>query len=52
VSTGELLGNTVVQTLKDWKNVPDWLAGVCFNTTSSNTGGHTGAITVMQQAHD
>src|SRR6218665_292343 len=41
-----------VQTLKDWKGVPDWLAGVCFNTTSSSTGVHTSAITVIQQAYD
>ena len=26
------------------------LAGLCFDTTSSNTGIHTGAITVVQQA--
>jgi len=47
VSTGELLGNTLVQILKDWKDVPDWLAGVCFDATSSNMGVHTGAVTVI-----
>src|SRR6218665_3158433 len=40
-----------LQTLKDWKGVPDWLAGVCFNTSSS-AGVHMGAITVIQQAYD
>ena len=48
-STGDLMGKAVVQTLQNWKGVPDWLAGLCFDTTSSNTGIHTGAITVIQQ---
>lgn len=52
VSTGELMGNAVVQTLQDWKGVPDWLAGLCFDTTSANTGINTGAITVIQRAFD
>ena len=52
VSTGELMGNAVVQTLQDWKGVPDWLAGLCFDTTSTNTGINTGAITVIQRAFD
>ena len=52
VSTGELMGNAVVQTLQEWKAVPDWLAGLCFDTTSSNTGINTGAITVIQRAFD
>ena len=43
-STGELMGKAVVQTLQDWKGVSDWLAGLCFDTTSSNTGIHNGAI--------
>ena len=50
VSTSELMGNAVVQTLQDWKGVPDWLAGLCFDTTSENTGINTGAITVIQRA--
>jgi len=52
VSTGELMGNAVVQTLQDWKDVPYWLAGLCFDTTSSNTGVNTGAITIIQRAFD
>jgi len=52
VSTGELMGNAVVQTLQDWKGVPEWLAGLCFDMTSANTGINTGAITVIQQAFD
>ena len=51
-STGEMMGKAVVQTLQDWKGVSDWLAGLCFDTTSSNTGIHTGAITVIQQMYD
>ena len=44
ISTGEIMGNAVVQTLQDWDGVPHWLAGQCFDTTSSNTGIYTGAI--------
>lgn len=50
--TGVLMGNTVVQTLREWDGVPEWLAGLCFDTTSSNTGIHTGAITVIQRAFE
>jgi len=52
ISTGEIMGNAVVQTLQDWDGVPDWLAGLCFDTTSSNTGIHTCAITVIQRAFE
>jgi hypothetical protein len=51
MSTGELMGNTVVETLQDWIGVSDWLAGLCFDTSSS-TGIHNGAITVIQQMFD
>jgi len=30
--------------------VPEWLAGLCFDTTSANTGVHNGAITIFQHA--
>jgi len=52
VSTGELMGNIVVQTLQGWNDAPDWLVGLCFDTTSSTTGVHTSAILVIQQAFD
>ena len=52
VSTSELMGNAVVQTLQGWKGVPDWLAGLCVHTTSANTGINTDAITVIQRAFD
>ena len=52
VSTGKIMGDAVVQALGDWKGVPEWLCGLCFDTTSSNTGIHTGAITVIQRAFD
>ena len=45
VSTGELLRNSIVEVLKEWKVVPDWLAGLY-------TGIHTSAITIIQQAYD
>jgi hypothetical protein len=50
--TGVLMGETVVKFLQDWDGVPEWLAGLCFDTTASNTGIHTGAITVIQKAFD
>ena len=52
VSTGELMGKAVVETLQIWKGVPDWLAGLCFDTTSLNTGINMDAITVIQKAFD
>jgi hypothetical protein len=52
MSTGQLMGKTVVETLQDWMGVSDWLAGLCFDTTSSNTGIHSGGITVIQQMFD
>ena len=51
-STGEMMGNAVVQALREWTGVTEWLAGLCFDTTSSNTGIHTGAITVIQRMLD
>lgn len=50
--TGSLMGNAVVDILRQWTGVPEWLAGLCFDTTSSNTGIHNGAITVIQKAFD
>lgn len=50
--TGLLMGNAVVEALRQWPGVPEWLAGLCFDTTSANTGIHTGAITVIQKAFD
>jgi len=51
-STGELIGNAVVETLREWQGVPEYLAGLCFDTTSANMGIHTGTITVIQKAFD
>ena len=52
LSTGELMGNSIVEVLKKRKDVPDWLVGFCFDTPSSNTGGHASAITIIQKAYD
>ena len=30
----------------------EWLAGLCFDTTSSNNGIHKGAVTLVQKAFD
>jgi len=50
--TGEIMGNAFIKVLHARKGVPDWLAGLCFDTTSVNTGVHSGAITVIQQAFE
>lgn len=50
--TGLQMGKTIVEVLQDWNGVPEWLAGLCFDTTSSNTGVHTGAISVIQKAFE
>ena len=50
--TGVLMGNTTVELLRQWEGVPNWLAGLCFDTTSANTGVHNGAITIIQEAFD
>ena len=51
--TGFLMGNKIVEIIRQWKGMPEctsWF--VFFNTTTANTGVHNGAITVMQQAFD
>lgn len=48
--TGLMMGNAAVQLLQDWDKIPEFLAGLCFDTTSANTGIHTGAITIIQKA--
>lgn len=50
--TGIRMGNKVVEILRQWEGVPQWIAGLCFDTTSANTGVHNGAITVIQRAFD
>jgi len=52
VGNGALMGQKVVEFVHDWKGVEDHLAALCFDTTASNTGIHTGAITVIQKAFD
>ncbi|ESO04332.1 hypothetical protein HELRODRAFT_191761 [Helobdella robusta] len=47
--TGINIGTTIVQLLQNWEGVSNWLAGLCFDT-SSNTGIHTGAITIIQKS--
>lgn len=52
-ATGVLMGEAIVKVLHEWEGVTDCLAGLCFDTTSSNTRVqwvHTGAITVIQKA--
>lgn len=50
VRTGTVMGQKVVEFVREWPGVEEQLAGLCFDTTASNTGIHTGAITIVQQS--
>jgi hypothetical protein len=50
VGSGAVMGQKVVEFVRDWSGVEEHLAALCFDTTASNTGIHTGAITVVQQS--
>lgn len=48
--TGLMMAETIIKFLEElWNYVVEHLAGLCFDTTISNTGVHTGAITVVQR---
>lgn len=49
--TGVTMGETIIKLIHDW-HLEDVVAGLCFDTTSVNTGINTGAITTVQQAFD
>ena len=44
------MGQKVVEFVHEWTGVENRLAALCFDTTASNTGIHTGAITVVQNS--
>ena len=46
--TGEDQARAVVDALKDW-NLEDRIVGLSFDTTSSNTGRHSGACVIIEQ---
>ena len=48
--TGAQMGQKVVEFIHEWPGVEEHLAGLCFDTTASNTGSHNGAITVIQKS--
>lgn len=50
--SGTLMGRSVYDLVLEWPGVEEHLGALCFDTTSSNTGIHTGAITVIQQYFD
>jgi len=50
VGSGAMMGHEVVEFVHELAGVEEHLAGLCFDTTASNTGIHTGAITVVQQS--
>ncbi|KAG7173857.1 hypothetical protein Hamer_G018135 [Homarus americanus] len=45
--TGEAMANAVVEVVKDWK-LKDYIVAMSFDTTSSNTGRHTGACKLIE----
>ena len=47
-STGKTEAETVKKTLDDWE-IADRIIAIGFDTTSSNTGVHRGACTILQQ---
>ena len=46
--TGAAMAEATVSALKDW-NLKEKIVGMCFETTSSNTGIHTGACTLIEK---
>ena len=48
--TGALMRQKVVEFIHEWPGVKKHFAGLCFDTTASNTGSHIGAITVIQKS--
>ena len=48
VGSGQLMGQKILEFIHEWSGVEQKLAGLCFDTTASNTGVHTGAITIVQ----
>ena len=48
VGTGQLMGLKIFEFIHEWSGAEQNLAGLCFDTTASNTGIHTGAITISQ----
>ena len=50
VASGALMGQKVAEFVREWSGVEEQIAGLCFDTTASNTGVHTGAINIIQQA--
>lgn len=46
--TGEAQAQAVMNTLKQW-NIQDNVQGMCFDTTTSNTGRHKGACLILEQ---
>ena len=47
--TGQAQAGAVIECLDDW-NLRSKIKGLCFDTTSSNTGRHSGACTLIEKA--
>ena len=46
--TGKVQATAVISLLENW-GVTDQVAALCFNTTASNTGHHSGACFIIEQ---
>jgi len=46
--TGEAQANAIFAVLREW-NLQEKVQGMCFDTTSSNTGQHKGTCTLLEQ---
>jgi len=47
--TGEQMSSATIAALNDWSIPAERIAAICFDTTSSNTGIHVGACTLLEQ---
>jgi len=50
VCSGAMMDQKMVEFMHDCAGIEEHLTGLCFDTAASNTGIHTGAITVLQQS--
>ena len=46
--TGEAMAEAIVASLAEW-GIKEQVTGMCFDTTSSNTGIHAGAFTLIEK---
>ena len=50
VGSGAMMGQKVEGFVHEWTGVENRLAALCLDATASNTGIHTGAVTVVKNS--